>query len=184
MKGKLRFLFVVSIISLSVVFSTTGISYAGSFVTKGSTYPTTSASGFDEGPITYSREGMDFKTANVQQMRDGKVGIGTTNPNDKLEVKEVNGAVSNGNGEIGWKTFSGTLDANHTTEFVHGLDASKIIHASCSFYVPFIDAYMIVPNGFGATGVYWRNTFMYLWDDWADGMLAGQPFRCVVMYVK
>ncbi len=51
MKTKLRYLFVVSIISLSCV-SKISMLYADSFVTKGSTYPTTSASGFDEGPIT------------------------------------------------------------------------------------------------------------------------------------
>ena len=52
MRIKLTHLIIASVISLTVVFSTTGLSYAGSFVTKRSTYPTTSASGFNEGPIT------------------------------------------------------------------------------------------------------------------------------------
>ncbi len=52
MKTKLGHLIIASLISLSVVFSTTGLSYAGGFVTKKSTYVTTSASGFNEGPIT------------------------------------------------------------------------------------------------------------------------------------
>jgi len=52
MKNKLTHLIIASLISLSVVFSSTGISYAGTYVTKESTNVTTSATGFDEGPIT------------------------------------------------------------------------------------------------------------------------------------
>lgn len=117
----------------------------------------------------------------VNVLPAGNVGIGMTNPNDKLEV---NGAISTGNGGICWKTFSGTLDADQNTEFAHGLDASKIIHASCSFYVPSLDVYMMVPDFFDGSRVYWDNTYIYLLDYWDPGSLAGQPWRCVVMYVR
>jgi hypothetical protein len=111
----------------------------------------------------------------------GNVGIGTTIPNEKLEV---NGAISTGHGGMCWKTFSGTIDADQNTEIAHGLDASKIIHVSCSYYIPSLGVYMMVPDFFNATRLYWDNTYIYLLDYWDPGILAGQPYRCVVMYVK
>ncbi len=127
---------------------------------------------------------QDLTAGPVRMVIDttGNVGIGTTNPNDKLEV---NGAISTGNGGLRWKTFSGTFDGNQTIEFAHGLDASKIIHASCSFLMPgTTPIYINIPDQWGGTGVYWDNTFMKIWDDWGGGGgLVGQPYRCVVMYV-
>ncbi len=52
MKTKLTHLIMASLILLCFVFSITGMSHASKFVSNESSYPTTSATGFDEGPIT------------------------------------------------------------------------------------------------------------------------------------
>lgn len=95
MKIKLTHLIIASLISLSCV-STISMSYAGSFVTKRSTYPTTSASGFNEGPITQKNHIDGFShfeqydpAKNVQLLLDLKLDM------ERVSYKQVKVTVKN-----------------------------------------------------------------------------------------
>ncbi len=120
---------------------------------------------------------------------DGKVGIGTTDPDDgKLEV---NGEISTGRGGLRWKLFSGTPPTHGQISFGHGLDYSQIYSISCVLF----DA----TNGYGIAQEYKRNVpigghptsfdvtfnlssvWIFVGPDYND---ADDTYRCIVWYVE
>ncbi len=111
---------------------------------------------------------------------NGNVGIGTTAPGAKLDVR---GSVSTGHGGIRWKTLTGTTGSGDLTTIPHGLDASKIISVRCSVHVG--SNYFEFPSARNLGEdvlVYWQDSWIVL--NHVDDYVRNKSYRCLILYME
>lgn len=111
----------------------------------------------------------------------GRVGIGSTAPEGKLQVT---GDISTGSGAIRWKTFQGTTaPSGANSSFAHGLAAANVLAVHCGVRAAGGTYYNFGATNSGARFVSWSDVNVIInYEAAADWW--SRPYRCIAQYVE